>query len=229
MEPLLDRLGRPLETLRVSITDRCNFRCVYCMPKEVFGREYAFLERRELLTFEELARVVGIFAELGVRTVRLTGGEPLVRRHVEKLVELLAAIDTPGGDRLELALTTNGSLLAQKAEMLVAAGLSRVTVSLDSLDDAAFRAMNDVDFPVQQVLDGIDAAAAAGLPVKVNAVVKRGANDEGIVGLAEHFRGSGHVLRFIEYMDVGSTNGWKLDDVVSADEIVQRISEKWPL
>jgi cyclic pyranopterin phosphate synthase len=229
MEPLLDRLGRPLETLRVSITDRCNFRCVYCMPKEVFGREYAFLERRELLTFEELARVVGIFAGLGVRTVRLTGGEPLVRRHVENLVELLAAIETPDGDRLELALTTNGSLLARKAETLAAAGLSRVTVSLDSLDDAAFRAMNDVEFPVRQVLDGIDAAAAAGLPVKVNAVVKRGANDEGVVGLAEHFRGSGHVLRFIEYMDVGSTNGWQLDDVVSAEEIVQRISEKWPL
>jgi cyclic pyranopterin phosphate synthase len=229
MEPLLDRLGRPLETLRVSITDRCNFRCVYCMPKEVFGREYAFLERRELLTFEELARVVGIFAGLGVRTVRLTGGEPLVRRHVEHLVELLAAIETPDGNRLELALTTNGSLLAQKAEALAAAGLSRVTVSLDSLDDAAFRAMNDVEFPVQQVLEGIDAAAAAGLPVKVNAVVKRGANDEGIVGLAEHFRGSGHVLRFIEYMDVGSTNGWQLDDVVSAEEIVQRISEQWPL
>jgi cyclic pyranopterin phosphate synthase len=229
MEPLLDRLGRPLETLRVSITDRCNFRCVYCMPKEVFGREYAFLERRELLTFEELARVVGIFAGLGVRTVRLTGGEPLVRRHVENLVELLAAIETPNGDKLELALTTNGSLLAQKAETLAAAGLSRVTVSLDSLDDAAFRAMNDVEFPVQRVLDGIDAAAAAGLPVKVNAVVKRGANDEGIVGLAEHFRGSGHTLRFIEYMDVGSTNGWQLDDVVSAEEIVQRISEKWPL
>jgi GTP 3',8-cyclase len=229
MEPLLDRLGRPLETLRVSITDRCNFRCVYCMPKEVFGREYAFLERRELLTFEELARVVGIFASLGVRTVRLTGGEPLVRRHVENLVELLAAIETPGGDKLELALTTNGSLLAKKAETLAAAGLSRVTVSLDSLDDAAFRAMNDVEFPVQHVLDGIDAAAAAGLPVKVNAVVKRGANDEGIVGLAEHFRGSGHVLRFIEYMDVGSTNGWQLDDVVSAKEIVRRISEKWPL
>jgi cyclic pyranopterin phosphate synthase len=229
MEPLLDRLGRPLETLRVSITDRCNFRCVYCMPKEVFGREYAFLERRELLTFEELARVVGIFAGLGVRTVRLTGGEPLVRRHVENLVELLAAIETPNGDKLELALTTNGSLLAQKAETLAAAGLNRVTVSLDSLDDAAFRAMNDVEFPVQRVLDGIDAAAAAGLPVKVNAVVKRGANDEGIVGLAEHFRGSGHTLRFIEYMDVGSTNGWQLDDVVSAEEIVQRISEKWPL
>ena len=229
MEPLLDRLGRPLETLRVSITDRCNFRCVYCMPKEVFGREYAFLERRELLTFEELARVVGIFAGLGVRTVRLTGGEPLVRRHVENLVELLAAIETPDGDRLELALTTNGSLLPQKAEALAAAGLSRVTVSLDSLDDATFRALNDVDFPVRQVLDGIDAAAAAGLPVKVNAVVKRGENDEGVVALAAHFRGTGHVLRFIEYMDVGSTNGWRLEDVVSAEEIVRRISEEWPL
>jgi GTP 3',8-cyclase len=229
MDPLLDRLGRPLETLRISITDRCNFRCVYCMPKEVFGREYAFLERRELLTFEELARVAGIFAGLGVRTVRITGGEPLVRRHVENLVELLAAIETPEGERLELALTTNGSVLAQKAEALAAAGLGRVTVSLDSLDDAAFRAMNDVDFPVQRVLDGIDAAAAAGLPVKVNAVVKRGENDGDIVELADHFRGSGHVLRFIEYMDVGSTNGWRLEDVVSAEEIVRQISEHWPL
>jgi GTP 3',8-cyclase len=229
MEPLLDRLGRPLETLRISITDRCNFRCVYCMPKEVFGRDYAFLERRELLTFEELTRVVGVFAGLGVRTVRITGGEPLVRRNVEHLVELLAAIDTPQGDKLELALTTNGSALAQKAEVLAAAGLSRVTVSLDSLDDAAFRAMNDVDFPVQRVLEGIDAAAAAGLPVKVNAVVKRGANDGDVLALAEHFRGSGHVLRFIEYMDVGSTNGWRLEDVVSAEEIIQRIGERWPL
>jgi GTP 3',8-cyclase len=229
MEPLLDRLGRPLETLRISITDRCNFRCVYCMPKEVFGRDYAFLERRELLTFEELARVAGIFAGLGVRTVRITGGEPLVRRNVEHLVELLSAIDTLDGGRLELALTTNGSVLAQKAEALAAAGLSRVTVSLDSLDDEAFRAMNDVDFPVQRVLEGIDAAAAAGLPVKVNAVVKRGANDGDLLTLAEHFRGSGHVLRFIEYMDVGSTNGWRLEDVVSAEEIVQRISERWPL
>ena len=229
MEPLLDRLGRPLETLRISITDRCNFRCVYCMPKEVFGRDYAFLERRELLTLEELARVVGIFAGLGVRTVRITGGEPLVRRNVEHLVELLAAIETPTGDKLELALTTNGSVLAQKAEALAAAGLSRVTVSLDSLDDEAFRAMNDVDFPVQRVLEGIDAAAAAGLPVKVNAVVKRGANDGDVLALAEHFRGSGHVLRFIEYMDVGSTNGWRLEDVVSAEEIVRRISERWPL
>jgi len=229
MEPLLDRLGRPLETLRISITDRCNFRCVYCMPKEVFGRDYAFLERRELLTFEELTRVVGVFAGLGVRTVRITGGEPLVRRNVEHLVELLAAIDTPQGDKLELALTTNGSALAQKAEVLAAAGLSRVTVSLDSLDDAAFRAMNDVDFPVQRVLEGIHAAAAAGLPVKVNAVVKRGANDGDVLALAEHFRGSGHVLRFIEYMDVGSTNGWRLEDVVSAEEIIQRVGERWPL
>jgi cyclic pyranopterin phosphate synthase len=229
MEPLLDRLGRPLETLRVSITDRCNFRCVYCMPKEVFGREYAFLERRELLTFEEIARVVGMFAQLGVRTVRLTGGEPLVRRNVEHLVELLAAIETPAGERLELALTTNGSLLPQKAEALATAGLDRVTVSLDSLDDEAFRALNDVDFPVARVLEGIDAAAAAGLPVKVNAVVKRGANDGDVLALAERFRGSGHVLRFIEYMDVGSTNGWRLEDVVSAQEIVRTISERWPL
>ena len=229
MEPLLDRLGRPLETLRISITDRCNFRCVYCMPKEVFGRDYTFLDRRELLTLEELARVVGIFADLGVRTVRITGGEPLVRRNVEHLVELLAATETPSGEPLELALTTNGSLLPQKAEALAAAGLSRVTVSLDSLDDESFRAMNDVDFPVGRVLDGIDAAAAAGLPVKVNAVVKRGANDQDLLPLAEHFRGSGHVLRFIEYMDVGATNGWRLEDVVSAEEIVQRISERWPL
>ncbi|HEY7422304.1 MAG TPA: GTP 3',8-cyclase MoaA, partial [Gaiellaceae bacterium] len=229
MEPVLDRLGRPLETLRVSITDRCNFRCVYCMPKEVFGRDYAFLERRELLTFEELTRVVGIFAGLGVRTVRLTGGEPLVRRNVEHLVELLAALETPTGEKLELALTTNGSVLAQKAEALATAGLGRVTVSLDSLDDDAFRAMNDVDFPVQKVLEGIDAASAAGLPVKINAVVKRGANDGDILALAAHFRGSGHVLRFIEYMDVGSTNGWRLEDVVGAEEIVRRISERWPL
>ena len=229
MEPLLDRLGRPLETLRISITDRCNFRCVYCMPKEVFGREYAFLERRELLTLEELARVTGVFAGLGVQTVRITGGEPLVRRNVEVLVELLAAIRRPDGSPLELALTTNGSLLAQKAKALASAGLSRVTVSLDSLDDEAFRAMNDVGFPVQRVLEGIDAAAAAGLPVKVNAVVKRGANDGDVLSLAEHFRGSGHVLRFIEYMDVGSTNGWRLEDVVSADEIVRRISDRWPL
>ena len=246
MEPLLDRLGRPLETLRVSITDRCNFRCVYCMPKEVFGREYAFLERKELLSLEELARVASIFASLGVRTVRITGGEPLVRRNVEHLVELLAGIDAgsaageagsarradpgrkrPGG--LEIALTTNGALLAQKADALARACLDRVTVSLDSLDEETFRALNDVDFPVARVLEGIDAAAAAGLPVKVNAVVKRGVNDGDVVALAERFRGTGHTLRFIEYMDVGHTNGWRLDDVVPAAEIVSRIDAAWPL
>ncbi len=225
MEPLLDRHGRPLETLRVSVTDRCNFRCVYCMPKEVFGREYAFLDRKELLSLEEIARVAGVFAQLGVRTVRITGGEPLVRRNVEHLVELLAAIEP----KLELALTTNGSLLRQKAETLAAAGLDRVTVSLDSLDNEAFRALNDVDFPVEAVLDGIDAAADAGLPVKVNAVLKRGVNDHDLLAVAERFRGTGHVLRFIEYMDVGSTNGWRLEDVVAADEIVRRIGERWPL
>ena len=224
MGPLLDTLGRPLETLRVSITDRCNFRCVYCMPKEVFGRDYAFLERKELLSFEEIARIVGVFARLGVRTVRLTGGEPLVRRDVERLVELLAAIPD-----LELALTTNGALLPQKAQALADAGLDRVTVSLDSVDDATFRALNDVDFPVERVLAGIEAAAAAGLRVKVNAVVKRGANDDGVVALAERFRGTGHVLRFIEYMDVGHTNGWRLDDVVPAEEIVRRLDAVWPL
>lgn len=225
MEALLDRLGRPLETLRVSVTDRCNFRCVYCMPKDVFGRDHAFLERRELLSLEEIARVAGVFAQLGVRTVRITGGEPLVRRNVEHLVELLAAIEP----KLELALTTNGALLADKAPALAAAGLDRVTVSLDSLDDASFRAMNDVDFPVARVLAGIDAAAAAGLPVKVNAVVKRGVNDGDLEALAGHFRGSGHVLRFIEFMDVGTTNGWQVDDVVTADEIVARIGARWPL
>jgi cyclic pyranopterin phosphate synthase len=216
MEPLLDRLNRPLETLRISITDRCNFRCVYCMPKEVFGRDYAFLERTALLSFEEIARLARLFAQLGVKRIRLTGGEPLVRRDVERLIADLHAIDG-----LELALTTNGALLPQKAEALKAAGLDRVTVSLDSVDDATFRALNDVDFPVQKVLDGIDAAAAAGLPVKINAVVKRGSNDAGIADLAGRFRGTGHTLRFIEYMDVG--------DVVSADEIVERIHARWPL
>jgi GTP 3',8-cyclase len=224
VEPLLDKLNRPLETLRISITDRCNFRCVYCMPKEVYGRDHVFLERKELLSLEEIARVASVFAGLGVRVVRITGGEPLVRRNVEHLVELLR--ETPG---LEIALTTNGALLPQKAEALARAGLDRVTVSLDSVDDAAFRALNDVDFPVQRVLDGIDAAAAAGLRVKVNAVVKRGANDDGIVALAEHFRGTPHTLRFIEYMDVGSTNGWRLDDVVSAEEIVGKLDAVWPL
>src|SRR5581483_5206538 len=222
VDAVRDRLNRPLETLRISITDRCNFRCVYCMPKEVYGRDYQFLERKELLSFEEIARLGRVFRDLGVRRVRITGGEPLVRRNVEQLVELLHETG------LELALTTNGALLAQKAEGLKRAGLTRVTVSLDSVDDATFRAMNDVDFPVQRVFDGI-AAAAAGLPVKVNAVVKRGANDHELVALAERFRGTPQVLRFIEYMDVGNTNGWRLDDVVPAEEIVATISAVHPL
>jgi GTP 3',8-cyclase len=229
VDALRDRLGRPLDTLRISVTDRCNFRCVYCMPREVFGRDYAFLDRKELLSFEEIGRVVGVFARLGLRTVRITGGEPLVRRDLERLIELLAEIPAADGGRLELALTTNGSLLPQKAEALARAGLDRVTVSLDSLDEDTFRSLNDADFPVERVLEGIEAAAAAGLPVKVNAVVKRGVNDGDVVGLAGHFRGTGHTIRFIEYMDVGNTNGWRLDDVVPADEIVRRIDAEWPL
>jgi GTP 3',8-cyclase len=222
---LVDTLGRPVRDLRISVTDRCNFRCVYCMPKEVYGRDYTFLERRELLTFEEMERLARVFASLGVEKVRLTGGEPLVRRELERLVELLAAI--PG---LDLTLTTNGSLLPRKARALAEAGLRRVTVSLDSLDDDVFRAMNDVDVPVERVLAGIEAAAAAGLkPVKVNMVVKRGVNENSVLPMARYFRGSGHILRFIEYMDVGHTNGWRLDDVVPAAEIVAAIGEELPL
>jgi len=219
-----DTLRRPLRDLRVSITDRCNFRCVYCMPKEVYGRDYTFLPRRDLLTFEEIARLARVFSGLGVEKIRLTGGEPLIRRDVERLVAMLAGI--PG---LDLTLTTNGALLAQKAQSLKDAGLRRITVSLDSLDDEVFRAMNDVDFPVEQVVDGIEAAAAAGLPVKVNVVVKRGMNEESILPMARRFRASGHVLRFIEYMDVGHTNGWRLDDVVPAAEIVATIDGEFPL
>jgi GTP 3',8-cyclase len=215
----LDTFGRPLRDLRISVTDRCNFRCVYCMPKEVYGRNHRFLDRRELLTFEEIARVAGIFVSAGVRKLRLTGGEPLLRRDLERLIEQLAALDA------DLTLTTNGSALPQKAQALADAGLRRVTVSLDALDDETFRALNDVDFPVDRVLAGIDAAAAAGLPVKVNAVVKRGANENQIVPMAAFFRERGHTLRFIEYMDVGNTNGWRLDDVVPAKEIVAQLDE----
>jgi cyclic pyranopterin phosphate synthase len=210
----LDTFGRPLRDLRISVTDRCNFRCVYCMPKEVYGRDHRFLERRELLTFEEITRVARTFVSAGVKKIRITGGEPLVRRDLERLIEQLAELD------VDLTLTTNGSLLPQKAQALADAGLRRITVSLDSLDDAIFRALNDVDFSVERVLDGIDAAAAAGLPVKVNAVIKRGVNDDQVVPLAAFFRERGHTLRFIEYMDVGHTNGWRLDDVVPAKEIV---------
>jgi len=220
-----DRLGRPLRDLRISITDRCNFRCVYCMPKEKFGKDHQFLERSALLSFEEIARVARIFTRHGIEKIRLTGGEPLVRKNVEQLIRLLATI--PG---LDLTLTTNGSLLAKKAAALRAAGLKRLTVSLDSLDDAVFMAMNDVDFPVTKVIEGIDAAAAAGFaPIKVNMVVKRGLNEHSILPMARFFRERGHILRFIEYMDVGATNGWRMDDVVSAREIVDIISRDMPL
>ena len=220
-----DRLDRPLRDLRISITDRCNFRCVYCMPKETFGSDYQFLERSALLSFEEIARLARIFTRHGIEKIRLTGGKPLVRRNVEQLIALLSGI--PG---LDLTLTTNGSLLTKKAAALRKAGLKRITISLDSLDDVVFKAMNDVDFPVSRVIDGIDAAAAAGmLPIKINMVVKRGLNEDSIVPMARFFRERGHILRFIEYMDVGATNGWRMDDVVSAREIVDRISAEMPL
>jgi cyclic pyranopterin phosphate synthase len=223
-EPL-DTFKRPLRDLRVSVTDRCNFRCVYCMPKEVFGKDFQFLPRGEILSFEEIERLVRVFVGLGVQKVRLTGGEPLVRRHIERLVEMLAKVSD-----LDLTLTTNGSLLAGKAQALRDAGLKRVTVSLDSLDDEVFRSMNDVDFPVARVLEGMDAAEAAGLaPIKVNMVVKRGLNEQSILPMARHFRGTGRILRFIEYMDVGSSNGWRLNDVVSAREIVATIDRELPL
>jgi cyclic pyranopterin phosphate synthase len=220
---ITDTFGRPLRDLRISVTDRCNFRCVYCMPKEVFGREYRFLDRKELLSFEEIARVAGAFVGLGVQKLRITGGEPLVRRDLERLIAMLAELD------VDLTLTTNASLLAQKAQALADAGLRRITVSLDSLDDATFRALNDVDFGVDRVLAGIDAACAAGLPVKVNCVLKRGMNEGEIVPLARHFHGTGHTLRFIEYMDVGHTNGWRMDEVVPAAEIVEKIGAELPL
>ena len=223
--PLLDQLGRPLRDLRISVTDRCNFRCGYCMPREVFGPDFEFLDRAEILTFEEITRLARIFASLGVRKFRLTGGEPLLRSEVAKLVAMLAGIEG-----VDIALTTNGSLLAQQAQALADAGLRRVTVSLDSLDDAIFRAMNDADFPVARVLDGIDAASAAGLaPLKINAVVRRGVNDHTLVDLARHFKGSGHIVRFIEFMDVGTTNGWVLGEVVAAAELIERIDAELPL
>ena len=222
---LRDTRGRALRDLRVSVTDRCNFRCVYCMPKTVFGRDYPFLAHAELLSFEEIARTARILRQHGVEKIRITGGEPLLRRNIERLVEMLAAI--PG---LDLTLTTNGALLEKKARALRDAGLKRVTVSLDSLDDAVFKTMNDADFPVQKVLDGIAAASAIGLaPIKINMVVKRGINDDSVVAMARHFRGSGHVVRFIEFMDVGHTNGWRMDDVVPSAEIVERIGAVFPL
>jgi cyclic pyranopterin phosphate synthase len=226
MSDTLDTRSRPLRDLRISVTDRCNFRCTYCMPKEVFGRDHAFLPRGELLTFEEITRLARAFASEGVSKVRLTGGEPLMRRDLEQLVAMIANVD----GITDIALTTNGSALAAKAQTLRDAGLTRVTVSLDALDDDSFSAMNDVGFPVARVLAGIDAAASAGLtPLKVNMVVKRGVNDHAITQMAERFRGSGHILRFIEYMDVGATNGWRMDDVVPAPEIISAIETHWPL
>ena len=220
-----DKLGRPLQDLRISVTDRCNFRCSYCMPEEIFGRDYQFLDRSELLTFEEIERLVRIFVGHGVQKIRLTGGEPLLRRDLEILVAKLAG--TPG---LDLTLTTNGGLLADRARALKEAGLNRVTVSLDSLDDQIFSSMNGVDFPVKKVLEGIEAAKAAGLtPIKVNMVVRRGVNEQSILPMARHFSGTGIILRFIEYMDVGSSNGWCLDDVVPAFEVIKRIDAQMPM
>ena len=222
----LDALDRPLHDLRIRVTDRCNFRCGYCMPREVFGRDYAFLPRAELLTVEEIALLVRVFVVLGVEKVRLTGGEPLLRRELPTLVAMISAID---GVR-DLTITTNGALLADRAADLRRAGLQRVTVSLDALDDATFGKMNDVDFPVARVLDAIDVAAATRLgPIKVNAVIRRGVNEHAVLDLAGHFRGSGHIVRFIEYMDVGHSNGWRLNEVVTAAEIVHAIDARWPL
>ena len=222
---LLDTLSRPLRDLRISVTDRCNFRCTYCMPKEVFGKDFQFLERASLLSFGEIHRVVRLFREEGIEKVRITGGEPLVRRKLERLIEMLAW----HGD-LDLTLTTNGSLLAQKAQALRDAGLRRITVSLDSIDDATFRAMNDVDFPVARVLQGIEAADRAGLsPIKINAVIKRGVNDHTAVALARHFKGSGHIVRFIEFMDVGATNGWQMQHVVPSAELAAAIDRELPI
>ena len=222
----MDRLQRPVHDLRVSVTDRCNFRCTYCMPREVYGRDFAFLPRAELLTFEEITRLAGIFASLGVRKLRLTGGEPLLRRDLPTLVGKLAQVPQIE----DITLTTNGSLLARHAGALAGAGLKRISVSLDSLDEATFALMNDVGFPVSAVLEGIEAAAAAGLaPIKVNMVVRRGMNEDSIVPMAHYFKERGHILRFIEYMDVGHTNGWRLDDVVPAAQILALIDAEMPL
>ena len=225
--PVRDTLGRPVHDLRISVTDRCNFRCPYCMPKEIFGRDFTFLHREDLLSFEEVARLTRLFVRNGVEKVRLTGGEPLLRRDLERLVAQLAAIDGLN----DIALTTNGSLLTRdKARALKDAGLRRITISLDSLDDAVFRAMNDVDFPVDRVLEAIEIAADTGFsPLKIDVMVKRGMNDGSILDLARRFRGTGHIVRFIEYMDVGNTNQWRMADVVSGREILETLSREWPL
>ena len=227
---LVDAFGRPLRDLRISVTDRCNFRCSYCMPKEVFDGRYAFLPQTSLLNFEEIVRTARVFVAHGVRKIRLTGGEPLLRKGLETLVGMLSTLRTPEGGPVDLTLTTNASLLAKKAQALRDAGLQRITISLDGLDDAVFRRMNDVDFPVAEVLAGIEAAERAGLgPIKVNMVVKRGTNDDEIVPMARHFRHSGVVLRFIEYMDVGATNGWRMDEVLPSAEVIARIAQEFAI
>ena len=227
---LADTLARPLRDLRISVTDRCNFRCSYCMPREVFDKDYAFLPQSSLLSFEEITRLAKVFVAHGVEKIRLTGGEPLLRKHLEVLIGMLAKIQTPGGQPLDITLTTNASLLAKKAQSLKDAGLQRVTVSLDGLDDAVFRRMNDVDFPVADVLKGIEEAQRVGLaPIKVNMVVKRGTNDAEILPMARHFRNSGVVLRFIEYMDVGATNGWRMDEVLPSAQVIERLQAEFAL
>ena len=227
---IADAQGRPLRDLRISVTDRCNFRCSYCMPRDVFDKQYNFLPHASLLSFEEITRAAQLFVAHGVRKIRLTGGEPLLRKNLEVLVGMLSALRTPDGAPLDLTLTTNGSVLARKAQALRDAGLQRITVSLDALDDAVFRRMNDADFPVHEVLDGIAAAQRAGLgPVKVNMVVKRGTNDGQILPMARHFKGSDVVLRFIEYMDVGATNGWRMDEVMPSRDVIARIDAEMPL
>lgn len=227
---LTDTLGRNLRDLRISVTDRCNFRCGYCMPKEIFDKDYTYLPHASLLSFEEIVRIARQFVNHGVRKIRLTGGEPLLRKNIEILIEKLAGLRTLDGVPLDLTLTTNGALLARKAQALKDAGLRRVTVSLDGLDDAVFRRMNDVDFPVADVLNGIQKAYSVGLgPIKVNMVVKRGVNDQEILPMARHFKGSGMVLRFIEYMDVGATNGWRMDDVMSSAAVIQHLQTELPL
>ena len=227
---LSDTLARPLRDLRISVTDRCNFRCSYCMPSEVFNKDYAFLPQTALLSFEEIARLARIFVAHGVEKIRLTGGEPLLRKNLEVLIEMLARMTTVSGKPLDITLTTNASLLTKKAQSLKDAGLQRVTVSLDAMDDTIFRRMNDVDFPVADVLRGIEVANKVGLlPIKINMVVKRGTNDQEILPMARHFRHSGNVLRFIEYMDVGATNGWRMDEVLPSNQVIERIHAHFPV
>ena len=227
---IADTQNRHLRDLRISVTDRCNFRCIYCMPKKIFGKDFSFMEREELLTFEEITRIAKIAVAHGVEKIRLTGGEPLLRTGLENLVSMLAMLKTPAGDDIDIALTTNGSALGVKAQSLKDAGLKRVTVSLDSLNDATFKEMNDVNFPVAKVLHGIDLAHQAGLdPIKINMVIKRGKNDHDIVAMARHFKGTPYILRFIEFMDVGSSNGWKMDEVVPSAEVISRINAELPL